>query len=112
LANRFFLFEACFVKCMVGPSERCKKHLNGNDFTLGKEGRQEIMRTRKCGAAHSDCVSFMNDIATAFAHRIDDPRALRALQQVQFDAAPQSSPDLNGELAWSINSDASLGMNF
>jgi hypothetical protein len=36
LANRFFLFEACFTGCMVGSSERCKKHSSGHNSTPRK----------------------------------------------------------------------------
>jgi hypothetical protein len=35
LVTRLF-FEVCFTGCMVGSSERCKKHPNGNNFTLRK----------------------------------------------------------------------------
>jgi hypothetical protein len=36
LADRFFLFEVCFIACMDGSSERCKNHRNGSNRTPRK----------------------------------------------------------------------------
>jgi hypothetical protein len=76
LANRFFFFEACFAGCMVGSSERCKKHPTRNKFTLRKSGRQESC-PHEMWRNHSDRHIASRRIAT----------------KCRFDAAPQSSPD-------------------